>query len=266
MQDMATAAITVDRASFEFRRARPVVITEEGRAVLLAAAAEALATDVLARLRSAGPVRLALTAQRALALKVGTAGTDPVLVPAGTLSAEDLAAIPDPTQDLARPLQGPFTALREAPRPAHKAAVALAKVAQLLVACRPRRGLRPVELDHAPGDLLTRDRRGWGAVTIDRLPHHVDQGHERGHLVGRGHVRRVDEFEDALREPHGVVGHAANGTEEMPQATGAWRAATILTVPGCSIHERDAVSRRASRWRGTLIVTRTDCPAATSTR
>jgi GTP cyclohydrolase II len=134
MQDMALAAIAVDRASFEFRRARPVVIAEDGRPVLLAAAAEALGADVLARLRATGPVRLALTAQRALALKVGTAGTDPVLIPAGTLSAEDLAAIPDPTLDLARPLQGPFTALREAPRAAHKAAVALAKVAQLLPA------------------------------------------------------------------------------------------------------------------------------------
>ena len=134
MQDMAQAAIAVDRASFEFRRARPVVITEGGVPVLLAAAAEALGADVLARLRAAGPVRLALTAQRALALKVGTAGTDPVLIPAGAMTAEDLAAIPDPTLDLARPLQGPFTALREAPRPAHKAAVALAKVAQLLPA------------------------------------------------------------------------------------------------------------------------------------
>jgi GTP cyclohydrolase II len=134
MRTLAEAAIAIDRGVFEFRRSRPVVIIDGDGQRILAAAAEGLSPAILDRLRGAGPVHLALTARRALALKVGTAGTDPVLIPADGVDAGDIAAIPDPTLDLARPLQGPFAARREAPSTGHRAAVALAKLAHLLPA------------------------------------------------------------------------------------------------------------------------------------
>jgi GTP cyclohydrolase II len=143
----------VDRAVFEFRRARPVAIAAADGTVVLAAPTEDVTPDRLAELGALGPALIALTAQRAAALKVRTAGTDPVLVPLDDHPAEDIAALADPTFDLERPLRGPYTALRSVPGPAHKAAVALAKLGRLL----PAALLVEIARERVPLDTLVID-------------------------------------------------------------------------------------------------------------
>ncbi len=124
--------VAVDRAVAEFRRGRPVGFQDAGGTVL-AVAAEGLSAAMLDRLRGLGAPRLVLTRERAAVLRVRTAGTDPVLVPVGPdMTADDIAGLADATQDLARPLRGPYTALREAPPSGSHAAIVLAKLAQLL--------------------------------------------------------------------------------------------------------------------------------------
>lgn len=128
----ARALVAVDRAMAEFRRGRLVGFQTAGDA-FLAAPAEGLSSATLDGLRRLGAPRLVLTRQRAAVLRVRTAGTDPVLVPVPPdLTADDLAALADASQDLARPLRGPYTALRDAPPAGAAAAVALAKLAHLL--------------------------------------------------------------------------------------------------------------------------------------
>jgi len=133
-QSPAQGPYAVERAGGELRRGRPVAVSEGARGVL-ALAVETLSEPALAAFRALGPVHLALTFTRARILKVRTAGSDPTLIPVSAeASVGELQALADPTLDLATPLKGPFTALRDPPGRAEAAAILVCKRARLLPA------------------------------------------------------------------------------------------------------------------------------------
>ncbi|MFA5539403.1 MAG: GTP cyclohydrolase II [Gemmobacter sp.] len=123
-----------NRARADLRMGLPVVLAGGGRAVL-AAAAETLTADRLAALRERGAPELALTARRAETLRARAYDGDlaRVVLPA----VADLAwirAVADPADDLRMPMKGPFISLRDGSADLHRAAIRLAKSAQLLPA------------------------------------------------------------------------------------------------------------------------------------
>ena len=100
-----------------------------------AAAVETLASGRLAALRALGQLELALTGWRAETLKAPAYDGDlaRLIVPQGA-GLDWLNAVADPADDLRMPLKGPFAALRSGSAALHRAAVQLAKSAQLLPA------------------------------------------------------------------------------------------------------------------------------------
>jgi len=134
MDALLRRAVAVDRAANELRRGRAVLIADASGAAVVAAA-ETITADLLSQLQACGPVDLALTLHRANVLHVRTAGTDPVLIAlTARLTAGAIRDLADPTGDLDHPLQGPFTARRDAPPRTASAAIALCKRARLLPA------------------------------------------------------------------------------------------------------------------------------------
>ena len=102
---------------------------------VLAGAAETLTAARLADLRAAGPTDLVVTARRAHTLKARAYDGDVariVLDPG--FGVERLRATADPALDLAEPMKGPFETRRGGDAALHRAAVRLAKQAQLLPA------------------------------------------------------------------------------------------------------------------------------------
>ena len=135
--DPALPLLSVDRASFEFRRGRPVLIADDGGKALLAVAAELATESAIERMSTLAGVKpdLAITHHRARTLKIPLYTDDIVLVPFPSwLTAEMARSTADPTTDLANPLRGPFRAKREKVTDASIAAVQLAKIARLLPA------------------------------------------------------------------------------------------------------------------------------------
>jgi GTP cyclohydrolase II len=127
--------VAVDRASFELRRGRLVLVTDPGGGDMLAGAAELAGEPMIERLRAlAGRAPdLALTHHRARTLKIRLYTDDVVLVPFPSwLTAGTARSLADPTTDLDYPLRGPFVARREPVTAAAVAAVRLAKIARLL--------------------------------------------------------------------------------------------------------------------------------------
>lgn len=126
----------VDRAVGDLRRGLPVVIAGPDGAGLVFAA-ELLREADLAMLatESGADPYLILTAERANVLHILPSGHDVQLVPVKErFDAETIRSLADPTQDLTRPLRGPFEQIK-APPPAYAAAaIALCKTAQLLPA------------------------------------------------------------------------------------------------------------------------------------
>ncbi len=122
------------RARGDLRLGLPIVLAGEGR-TMLAAAVETLGTGRLAALRALGQVELALTGWRAETLKAPAYDGDlaRLIVPQGA-GLDWLNAVADPADDLRMPLKGPFAALRGGSAALHRAAVQLAKSAQLLPA------------------------------------------------------------------------------------------------------------------------------------
>ena len=122
------------RARGDLRMGVPVVMTGEGRAMLVVAV-EALEADRLAALRALGAPELALTARRAETLKARVYDGDlaRVAVP-GDVGVDWLCAMADPKDDLRVPMKGPFRSLREGSSDLHRAALALVKSAHLLPA------------------------------------------------------------------------------------------------------------------------------------
>jgi len=133
--DPVAALLDVDRAAYELRRGRLVMIGDEAGQSVLAVSAEAATAASIERLSALAGVEpdLAITHNRAKTLKVPLYTDDIVLVPFPSRLTADMArSIVDPTSDLAHPLRGPFKAKRDPVSTASVAAVQLAKIARLL--------------------------------------------------------------------------------------------------------------------------------------
>ena len=125
-----TLTESVSRARSDLRMGLPVVLGG-----WLAAAVETLSPARLAAMRSLGPAVLAVTERRAGTLKAMVYDGD--LARIEVPPDADLAwlrAVADPAGDLMAPLKGPFRSPRGGEVEAHRAAIALAKSAQLLPA------------------------------------------------------------------------------------------------------------------------------------
>ena len=118
------------RARSDLRIGLPVVIGD-----LVVAAIETLSAERAADLTGGGAAILAITARRAGTLKASVYDGDlaRIAVPRDA-TAEWLRAVADPTLDLAAPLKGPFALVRGGDAAVHRAALRLAKSAQLLPA------------------------------------------------------------------------------------------------------------------------------------
>jgi GTP cyclohydrolase II len=127
--------LACDRAAYEFRRGRIVHVTDETGAGVLAIASEMITPQTLERLQAltgADP-DIAITHHRARTLKVALYTDEIVLMPFGAWrDAATARTLGDPTQDLANPMRGPYTAKRDSVTDAMIAAVQLAKIARLL--------------------------------------------------------------------------------------------------------------------------------------
>lgn len=139
--------MTVDRATAELRRGGPVVVHEPGSRTWLAAAAETIEDEGVARLRALGEgdPHLVLTAERAAALGLGrnAAGVESLLLPA-RLTAETLWHLADPTAPELAVLPAGLSR-GDVPIDIALAAVDLAKLARLL----PAAIVTPLRLESA---------------------------------------------------------------------------------------------------------------------
>ena len=130
MSLLPTLTETISRARTDLRVGLPVVIDGQ-----LAAAVETLSPARLAALRAFGRPVLALTARRAETLKARAYDGDlaRVEVP-GDADLSWLRAVADTADDLRVPMKGPLFTRREGEAAPHRAALALAKSAELLPA------------------------------------------------------------------------------------------------------------------------------------
>ncbi|MDO5648629.1 GTP cyclohydrolase II [Paracoccus sp. (in: a-proteobacteria)] len=145
-----TLAETIARARGDMRMGLPVVIGGS-----IAAAVETLTPDRLAAMRAMGTPVLVLTARRAETLKARAYDGD--LARVAVSDDADLAALralSDPAGDLMTPMKGPLATLRGGNTTAHRAAVALAKSAQLLPAVLMVAGDAPGLTRLEPGPVL----------------------------------------------------------------------------------------------------------------
>ncbi|MDZ7905678.1 MAG: GTP cyclohydrolase II [Cypionkella sp.] len=129
-----TIAEKLARARSDLRLGLPVVLLGQGRA-MLCAAIEVLTPQRLDDLRDLGAGEVALTARRAQTLKARAYDGDlaRIALPDGA-DCGWLRALADPAHDLTYPMKGPLAALRGGDAGLHRAALALAKEAQLLPA------------------------------------------------------------------------------------------------------------------------------------
>ncbi|HEY4113041.1 MAG TPA: GTP cyclohydrolase II [Rhizomicrobium sp.] len=126
----------VTRAAIAFREGLPVAV-RDGRITVLARAVETLDADTLREMRDG---LLLLTHPRAETLKIRLYTPDVVAIPLDAEATPDrLRAIADPTFDLAEPMKGPFSAVREKLPGGFAASVKLAKLAGLLPATVAKR-------------------------------------------------------------------------------------------------------------------------------
>lgn len=130
MSLIPTLAEQIARARIDLRMGLPVMVGDS-----LVAAIETLSPARLASLRGFGPALLAITARRAETLKARIYDGDlaRVVLP-DEADCTWLRALADPASDLMTPLKGPLFTAREGETTAHRAAIALAKSAQLLPA------------------------------------------------------------------------------------------------------------------------------------
>jgi len=129
-----TPVETLARAKGDLRMGVPVVLAEGGQAALVVTV-ETLGQTRLDALRGVGALELAITRRRAETLKARAYDGDlaRLLVPADA-GLKWLRAMADPVDDLAMPMKGPFTAVRDGPAALHRSGLALAKAAHLLPA------------------------------------------------------------------------------------------------------------------------------------
>ena len=124
----------VERAAAGLRRGEPVLIDGTDGIPVLVLAAETASRAHLAALTGLGlPVHGVITHARAMTLKARLYTDGVVALDLGTGDPFGrLRTLADPTADLANPLAGPFTALRQTLPDAYQAGVKLAKLAGLL--------------------------------------------------------------------------------------------------------------------------------------
>jgi GTP cyclohydrolase II len=157
----AVAAVT--QAAIAFREGLAVAIRgKDGTSV--AYALETLTRESLADVKNGV---LLLTHARARTLKIRLYTPEVVALPIySDATPERLLAIADPTYDLAAPLKGPFTPLREALPEAFAASVKLAKLSGLLPATIA------ASVSEAPPDVLaisTEEVREYEKQSVDTL-------------------------------------------------------------------------------------------------
>ena len=122
------------RARGDLRMGVPVVLTDACGSALVVAI-EALSPARLTELRTLGTPELAITARRAETLKARAYDGDLARLALPPDAGLDwLCAMADPVDDLRVPMKGPFHSLRDGPATLHRAAIGLAKSAQLLPA------------------------------------------------------------------------------------------------------------------------------------
>lgn len=134
MSLLPTLTEKLARARADLRLGLGVVLTGGGDAVV-AIAAEVVDDTRLNDLRALGPLELALTARRAQTLKARAYDGDlaRVLVPA-EVDRRWVRALADPADDLMHPMKGPLHCARGGNADLHRAALTLAKQAQVLPA------------------------------------------------------------------------------------------------------------------------------------
>lgn len=131
---MPSPVETLARARSDLRLGLPVVIAD-GAGAMLALAVESLSVERLADLLALGGAELALTQRRAETLKARAYDGDLARIAVPPSARLDwLMALADPVDDLAVPMKGPLKTLRDGDARFHRAALQLAKSAQLLPA------------------------------------------------------------------------------------------------------------------------------------
>lgn len=125
----------MERAAAALRRGEPVLVDgAEGTPVLVLSAETATRDRLAALAATGGPVHAVITHARAMTLKARLYTQGVVALELGAEPFERLRLLADPTADLANPLSGPFTALRQPLPDGYQAGVKLAKLAGLLPA------------------------------------------------------------------------------------------------------------------------------------
>ncbi|MBD3804328.1 MAG: GTP cyclohydrolase II [Rhodobacteraceae bacterium] len=177
----------LNRARADLRMGVPVLLS--GR---LAVAVETLSPERLEALRALGPLVLAITARRASTLKARVYDEDVarIKVPAEA-DLRWLRALADPADDLRVPMKGPLEALRGGDADLARAAIRLAKSAQLLPAALLVEAPEPAPSDltcvSAEEALTASDiPQAFAPVSAARVP-------MRAAEAGRLHIFRPDD-------------------------------------------------------------------------
>ena len=178
----------IARARTDLRLGLPIVLDgPSGRVLVLAA--EGIDSDRFAELCGLGTPVLAITAKRALTLHARSYDGDlaRLTLPADA-TADWVASVADPQDDLSAPMKGPFTAQREGPADLHRTALALVKSARLLPAALvlPLDGPAPADLtvlDAGSADKMLSAPVAHSQVVTGRVPMAVSR-------AGRVHVFR----------------------------------------------------------------------------
>ncbi|MDE9450258.1 GTP cyclohydrolase II [Aliiroseovarius sp. Z3] len=122
------------RARADLRMGVPVVLTHDGRAVLVAAA-ETLSSGRLNEIRAVGDPVVAITPRRAETLKARAYSDRVARIKLPRDAGTDwIASVADPADDLAHPMKGPFHTLRSGDEGLEAQSIALCKSARLLPA------------------------------------------------------------------------------------------------------------------------------------
>jgi GTP cyclohydrolase II len=124
----------IARARADLRMGVPIVL-RSNTGTSLAIAAENLSGDRLDTFKSIGCIVLAITSRRAATLKAAAYDGDVARLEVPRHAKTSwIEAIADPADDLASPMKGPFVSIRGGCAERHRAAIKLAKSAQLLPA------------------------------------------------------------------------------------------------------------------------------------
>ncbi len=243
------------RARADLRMGVPIVLA--GPVSVLALAAETLTVDRLNHVMKldSTPV-LALTGWRAQTLKARAYDGDVarVCIPEGS-ALEWLQALADPADDLATPMKGPLTTIREGDAEAHRAAVQLCKSARLLPAAlcidvpdgmgfAAEHGLTCISLALAQPFLT--ERSALSPVVNARLPIEASD-------AGRLHVFRPD---DGGEEHYAIeIGRADRSKPVLARLHSACFTGDVLGSLKCDCGPqlRGALAQMGSEGTGVLL-------------